>query len=237
MRVWAVKSRRSDVDEALMVLRQVADENMVDAPERLRFRASPQWAQEKNVLRRRLEKLIRDDFSEKNPLTKAFGDQPREVYRQEARFEHTLDLGDELLRVRGSIDRMDRQGERALVVDYKSGSTPIRKDQIERGRNFQMMVYLLAAQALIDEDAAPDAPSAVAGGVFWKIGGDALGSLSAADDAEVIEAGKDHIRRYLERARAGDFAAHANKLDGGKCAAYCDFHQFCRVNVIHQRKR
>ncbi|MEO8394182.1 MAG: PD-(D/E)XK nuclease family protein, partial [Chloroflexota bacterium] len=43
--------------EALIVLGQVAEENMIDAPERLRFRASPQWAQEKEVLRRRLEKL------------------------------------------------------------------------------------------------------------------------------------------------------------------------------------
>jgi len=99
-----------------------------------------------------------------------------------------------------------------------------------------MMVYLLAAQGLIEADSSPDAPSEVAGGVFWRIGGESLGSVSAADDAEVIEAGKDHIRRYLERARAGDFAAHANKLDGGKCASYCDLHQFCRVNAIHQRK-
>jgi hypothetical protein len=100
-----------------------------------------------------------------------------------------------------------------------------------------MMVYLLAAQGLIDEDTSPDAPSEVAGGVFWKIGGESLGSVIAAEDIEVIEAGKAHIRRYLERARAGDFASHANKLDGGKCASYCDLHQFCRVNIVHQRKR
>ena len=234
--------RPERLDEALKILHDVADERMASAPERLRFRASAQWAQEKGVLVRKLEKLIRDDFSGTNPLTKTFGSQPRAVYRQEARFggaEDTfaIDLGDEQLRVRGSIDRMDRQGERVIVVDYKSGSTPIHKEQIERGRNFQMMVYLLAAQHVIEADAAPDAPTEVAGGVFWRIGGDGLGSVSTVEDAEVIEAGKDHIRRYLDQARAGDFAAHANKLDGGKCASYCDLHQFCRVNIVHQRKR
>ncbi len=35
----------------------------------------------------------------------------------------TLDLGGESLRVRGAIDRIDVQGDRAIVVDYKSGST------------------------------------------------------------------------------------------------------------------
>ena len=52
----------------------------------------------------------------------------------------------------------------------------------------------------------------------------------------MIEAGKEHLRRYLALARSGDFAAHANRLDEGKCARYCDFHQFCRVGSIHQRK-
>jgi ATP-dependent helicase/DNAse subunit B len=226
-------------EEAVAVLHKVAAQQMESAPKELRFRASPQWAQEQGVLLRRLEKLIRADFSGENPLNKLFDSLPRVIYRQEAPFREgkvSIDLGGERLRVNGSIDRLDRQGDRVIVVDYKSGSTLIKSDEIASGRNFQMMVYLLAAQALIEADESPDAPREVAGGVFWKIGGEALGSLHAVEDAEVIEAGKDHLRRYLDRARSGDFAAHANKLDGGKCAHYCDFHQFCRVNIIHQRK-
>ncbi len=216
------------LDEALATLNAVAEAQMRSAPDRLRFRASAQWAQEQIVLRRRLERLIRDDFSAKNPLSKAFGAEPRAVYRQESRFETALDLGDQRLRVRGSIDRMDRQGERVILIDYKTGSTRIPKSETERGRNFQLMVYLLAAERLIDLD--------VAGGLFWQIGGDSLGDLTR-EDAEVIDAGKDHLRRYLEQARAGDFAAHATALDGGKCSHVCDFHQFCRVSQMHRQKR
>lgn len=225
------------LDEALAVLGEVADERMRTAPERLRFRASAQWAQEQVVLRRRLERLIRDDFSGESTLEAKFpASASRTIYRQEARFSDLeIDLGDGSIRVRGSIDRIDRQGERAVVVDYKTGSTPINKSEIEAGRNFQMMIYLLAAQSLIMHDDAEATPSEVAGGLFWRIGGGSLGELSA-EDSETIDEGKEHLSRYLALARSGDFATHANRLEGGKCARYCDFHQFCRVNSISRRK-
>jgi RecB family exonuclease len=222
------------------MLHDVADRLMASAPARLRFRVSPQWAQEQQVLRRKLERLIRDDFLGINPLNKQFGGALREIYRQEVPFggdgSFSIDLGAERLRLRGLVDRIDRQGDRAIVVDYKSGSTPFRKTEIEQGRNFQMMIYLLAAQALLEQDTAPDAPHEVAGGVFWQIGGASLGDL-AADEVDIIDAGRDHLSRYLERARQGDFAAHANKLQDGKCASYCDFHQFCRASITSRRKR
>jgi ATP-dependent helicase/DNAse subunit B len=226
-------------DEALAVLRSVADEKMATAPARLRFRPSFQWPQEQAVLRRRLEKLIRDDFGGTSPLDKKFEGAPREIYRQEARFGEdspfSIDLDGEPLRLRGSIDRIDRQGDRVVLVDYKSGGTRFDKSEIERGRNFQMLIYLFAAQAVIDSDTAPDAPRSVAGGLFWQIGRDALGDLRA-DDSEVIAAGREHLSRDLGLARSGDFAAHANRLDAGKCAAYCDFHQMCRQSIMAKGK-
>ena len=227
------------LDEALAVFHAVADDLLASAPGRLRFRASSLWQQEQIVLRRKLEKLIRDDFGGQGALDKHFPGALRQVYRQEARFGEdgpfALDLDGERLRLRGSIDRIDRQGERVIVVDYKSGSTRFDKREIERGRNFQMLVYLSAAQAVIAADPASDAPREVAGGLFWQIGRDALGDLTP-QDADVIAAGKAHLARYLRLARSGDFAAHANQLDADKCASYCDFHQLCRQNVMHKRK-
>ena len=86
------------LDEALALLDEIADERMASAPERLRFRASPQWAQEQIVLRRRLENLIRLDFGGR-PARKNLSRRPaRAIYRQEARFEairsRALDFGD-----------------------------------------------------------------------------------------------------------------------------------------------
>ena len=55
-------------------------------------------------------------------------------------------------------------------------------------------------------------------------------------DYEALDAGREHLSRYLLQARGGDFATHANTLENGKCAAYCDFHQFCRAAVNNRRK-
>jgi ATP-dependent helicase/DNAse subunit B len=63
-----------------------------------------------------------------------------------------VDIGGEKLKVQGYVDRMDRQGSRVIVVDYKSGSTRIEVSEMEAGHNFQMMLYLLAAQQIIADD-------------------------------------------------------------------------------------
>ncbi len=216
------------LEEALTVLDQVADERMPSAPNRLRFRASAQWDEAQIVLKRKLERLVRDDFGGINPLDKEFPGAARQIYRQELKFglenrpPVTLDLDDIKLRVRGAIDRIDVQGDRAILIDYKTGSTRIPASEIADGRNFQMLIYLLAARELIGQE--------VAGGVFWQIGGRSLGELHA-DDAEIIREGETHIVRYLELVRAGDFATHAAKREEGKCTRYCEFHQLCRINV------
>ena len=214
--------------EALAMLDQIADERMRGAPNRLRFRASAQWDEAQIVLKRKLERLVRDDFGGTNPLAKEFPGAARRVYRQELKFglddqpPVTLDLGDIKLRARGAIDRIDVQGDRAILIDYKTGSTRIPASEIAEGRNFQMLIYLLAARELIGQ--------AVAGGVFWQIGGRSLGELHA-DEVEIISEGEQHIARYLELVRAGDFATHAAKREEGKCTRYCDFYQLCRINV------
>ncbi len=215
------------LDEALAVLDQVAAERMPGAPDRLRFRASAQWGEAQIVLKRKLERLVRDDFGGTNPLVKPFGGERRAVFRQELKFGWadqppvTLDLDGTPVRVRGAIDRIDRQGDRAILIDYKSGSTSIPASEIEDGRSFQMLIYLLAARELIGQE--------VAGGMFWHLGNGA-GDV-VLPDAELIAAGAGHIVRYLELVRAGDFAAHAAKREEGKCTRYCEFHQLCRINV------
>ena len=51
------------------------------------------------------------------------------------------------LRVRGYIDRVESVDGRAVVVDYKSGTTPIPRREMEIGRDFQMMVYVLSLES------------------------------------------------------------------------------------------
>ena len=122
----------------------------------------------------------------------------------------------------GTIDRIDLQGERAILVDYKTGSTRIPASEIEDGRSFQMLIYLLAARQLIGRRGRRRGVLADRRAVAGR---------AAGGDVEMIEAGRQHIARYLELVRAGDFAAHAVKREEGKCTRYCEFHQLCRINV------
>jgi ATP-dependent helicase/DNAse subunit B len=223
-------------DLALATLHEKARRLLADAPRRLGFRASALWEQEKAALLRRLEALVRDDFSGSSPIDKAFAsDQPRYAYHFETEFGRAdgfgIMLGGEWLRVAGKIDRVDWQGDRAIVIDYKTGLTKIPTDEITRGRNFQMMLYLLAAQWLFD-------PGEI-GGVFWHLGNRELSGKmisSSETDQAVIAAAKDHLARYLERGRKGDFATQANKLEDGRCHYHCDYHQMCRMSIMGKKR-
>jgi ATP-dependent helicase/DNAse subunit B len=232
-------------DQALTILREVAAELLKSAPERLNFRASALWEQEKVTLLRKLEAVIKLDFSDQSPVVKKFGDEPRRPYRLEAPFGDdarpvSIPIDDVVgsLKVQGYIDRIDRQGVKVILIDYKTGSTTIKTEEMERGRNFQMMLYLLAAQRILSSDPDADAPQAVAGGLFWHLRNQKTSGDITLDDrglASIIQA-QQHLSRHIQRGRAGDFAVQPNKLDHGKCSHYCEFNQLCRVSTINRLK-
>ncbi|MFO7321784.1 MAG: PD-(D/E)XK nuclease family protein [Chloroflexota bacterium] len=234
--------RPENAEIALSILRDVAREVLREAPKRLGFQPSALWEQEKQVLMRKLDAFVRHDFSDPDPLRR-FGSGERTVYAVEVAFGEdgrdfiTLDLGDAgPIRVRGRIDRIDRIGDSLVVIDYKTGATPIDKKELLSGRNFQMMLYVLAAERLLARD--PGGPSWVAGGVFWHIGSRSFIGTLERDDAglEAMSAAREHLARYLLAARGGDFTTEANRLEDRKCARYCEFSTLCRVAIMARNK-
>jgi len=233
------------IEDALRTLRTVAHDVFNAAPEKIGFRADALWTQEQAILLRKLESLVRVDFSADSPINKKFGHIPRVPYQLEAPFGMdedqivTIALDDgEALQVRGYIDRIDRAENRAIIIDYKTGSTTIPISEISEGRNFQMMVYALASETLLKSD--PDAPEEVAGGLFWHVSNSKISGDLHLDDSigqEALEQGRAHLTRYLAQGRAGDFATHANKLQEGKCVRYCEFSQLCRMSIMSRKKR
>jgi ATP-dependent helicase/DNAse subunit B len=227
---------------ALEILEEAAADLLADAPKRFGFNASPLWEYEKPVLLRRLRNTIKADFEGVNAISKLTKKAARRPHLQEARFgikgtpSVTLKAGGETLKLRGSVDRIDLTESGAVVVDYKLGSSKIGVDELRRGRNFQMLVYLEAAQKLLAAEADPAPP--VEGGVFLRIGSkDEIGALHSVEHAEDIERSLEILAANLEHGRAGNFSATINKAQNGKCASFCDFAQFCRVANTHRRKR
>jgi ATP-dependent helicase/DNAse subunit B len=220
------------LDAALTALERVAAERLPDAPQRFHFPVPPQWESEQQVILRKLRALVRDDFNPDSDfnrkLAKLYNGE-RRPHQVEAPFGDggifTLNVGDVRLRVRGKIDRIDTINGQAVVIDYKTGSTGIPTSEIARGRNFQMMIYVLATQGV----------AAVAGGAFWHIGSRSISGWLTPDD-DAINDGRHKLTLYMERGQAGDFSSKANKVKDGKCSRYCEYSQMCRFSVMGRRK-
>jgi ATP-dependent helicase/DNAse subunit B len=229
------------VGRALDMLRRVAPPILQAAPATLGFRATALWEQEQQTLLRKLEKLVRKDFSEEAPARKLSREQERHPYRQEAPFAAEtapvlkLDsLGG--LRVQGFIDRMDRAGDHVIIMDYKTGSTKIPAKEMGMGRNFQMLLYLRAVEAMLQRE--PDGPQQIAGGFFWHLSNTEPSGMIDVEkeaDQEMLERGTAHLHDHIQAGRAGHFPAQPTHFEYGKCSRYCEFSQLCRISTLSKQ--
>ncbi len=213
-------------ERALAIFDEVADELLEDAPALFNFRAGVAWDEEKQIIRARLAALVRQDFSDESPMRKFGG--ARHVERLEHKFqdlEVALGNGDSL-RARGIIDRIDRVDGKLALVDYKTGSTSIPHSDMENGRDFQMLLYLLAL-----DDMARIEGAEVAGGMFWHLRNLKTSGRIHADDEEqqaLLDKARQHIASNLQQGRKGAFPVQATALENGKCLRYCEFAHLCR---------
>ncbi|MDX2163129.1 MAG: PD-(D/E)XK nuclease family protein [bacterium] len=235
------------LDFALRVLDEAAAERLPSAPERFGFRRSALWDQEQAAIVRRARRLIAADFNDSFGFAAVFGAGERAPYRLEAPFSGgagtaVLPVTPDLhIRVNGRIDRIDvihhASGDRLVVMDYKTSSTKIPSDEIVRGRNFQMMLYIRMVERLSEGMADG---TTIAGGAFVHVGTQKTsGVIRMAEPAEaaVIDQGMARLAAHLQAGRDGNFAVQANKIDEGRCSRSCDYHQFCRMAVTHRKKR
>ncbi|MGQ9888638.1 MAG: PD-(D/E)XK nuclease family protein [Aggregatilineales bacterium] len=237
-----------NLDAALAALHAAAGPLLDAAPQDYRFPADARWEQERAALLRRLEALVRQDFSDSSPV-RAVSAAPRRpylletalaVHNRSAAINVEVDGAPEDLRVAGYIDRMDAVDDGVIVIDYKSGSKAIPVSEMRAGRNFQMMVYLLAAQRVLEAQPGADVPRRVLGGLFWHISArKASGNmrLDNPDSAAALDEARAHLGRYISAARRGDYSVAPRKLENGRCAAYCEFAQLCRVSSVNRYKR
>lgn len=246
-----VEIAAANLDFALQILEEVGLKQLAVAPQQLGFRASPIWQQEQDVLMTRLQALVTYDFTEMNAkLAKQYGAQPRKPYIMEAKFGIgdgygiLLDTGTGIppVTIGGYIDRIDRYGDNAIVLDYKTGSSKISLDELKIGRNFQIMLYILAAQGILDskQNNEPDAPQQVLGGFFWHIRDRKTSGVLVTADPEhmtLLNNARTMIGHYVQQAQAGHFTVDPSKPDSdGHCTTYCEFYKLCRVAVTHADK-
>ncbi|MCY4021485.1 MAG: exodeoxyribonuclease V subunit gamma [Chloroflexi bacterium] len=229
--------RPDNLARVLEIFEPIARQKLDSAPQALGFLAGPRWQAEKAMLFKRLRALIRRDFSDASPLNRLEGD--RQVYTVEYEFERLAidlpELGEKLL-VRGKIDRIDVVDDQLILLDYKTGATRIGRSEMEAGRDLQMMLYVLALQA---ERANMTHPSHVKASMFWHLRSlDISGAidLDSEEDKMAIAAARAQVAQNVQAGRKGSFPVRPTKLDGGKCARYCEYARLCRVSVTSPYK-
>ena len=238
----AVRQRELRIDEGSLeaarhIFTQAADDILERAPALFNFRATATWQEEKQVLRNRLAALVKQDFSPDSPLNR-FGE-ARYVHDLELRLNHAeIEFAPEEppLRIAGFIDRVDRVDGELVVIDYKSGTTAIGRREMEIGRDFQMMVYMLALRSLLQRN-GNDAE--VAGGLFWHLRNLRASGICVADDEDdeaALEMARQHVARNVQQSRHGQFPVLATETEGGKCSRYCEFSHLCRMRVTNRHK-
>jgi ATP-dependent helicase/nuclease subunit B len=132
----------ANVESVLQALGSVAEGVFAEAPARYGFRPSPLWDVEQAELSQALEETIRalaETGEGWTPMAyeRVFG----------MRDTPPLEIGVGDVRLRGVIDRLDRNGEgRLRVIDYKTGSSHLESSELIEGRRLQLPLYALAAR-------------------------------------------------------------------------------------------
>ena len=232
-----------NLDSALQLLDCSARQVFKDAPQLLERSMDELWPWQQRIMRARLEAFVRLDFSENSPVGKRLRGTGRRARWLERRFGHDdedfsipllVDGRPEELRLRGVIDRVDESNGRMLVLDYKSGSSPLSPDDLREGVNVQMLVYLRAAEQLL---AQCDPDKELAGGMFLHLRGSSKSSgwISSDEKGEdAMRAAEGRIGENVAAARRGDFSVQPRRPDSsGRCTRFCEFSQLCRVAVTN----
>ena len=123
--------------------------------------------------------------------------------------------------IQGKVDRIDFDGKRYRIIDYKTGKAPSRK-QVEQGLRLQVPLYMLAVEALLcaGEETVDE-------GMYLPVGTTAAemkipgGKMSRE---ELLNAARQFAGQYVSGIRSGQFPAHP----AGACSSWCAARTFCR---------
>jgi len=211
-----------DLTALLDLLRQTAEEVFKTAPKEIGFRPSNLWQIEQAQWLEKLEEnitaLAEDTDWQPIGYEAKFGLEGAQPLR--------IDLGDEILTMHGVIDRVDRNSQGQLrVIDYKTGSAHMSKNDLQLGYRLQLPIYALAARDALDLGLPVE-------GFYWKLLSAEPSSLKLStfsiEDAVGIETaitvGIAHLSRILKGIRDAEFMPEPP--DGG-CASYCPAAAWC----------
>ncbi len=193
------------------------------APMEYGFRPSPLWEYEKSEFLATLQQTIEAIGSASEGWTPVRYEQK---FGMAGNPPLVMDLGKETIRLRGVIDRVDRNETGEIrVVDYKGGSSHLDPKDLESGARLQLPIYALAAQDALQL-------GRVIEGFYWMIQSAKPGALklsrfetdSGQGIGEAVRVVIEHLKAILMGIRAAEFPPKPPK---GECSPYCPAVQWC----------
>ena len=175
------------------------------------------WAAGREAVSARLDRIVAAEAAGADGLTPTlleftFGGEgaPRPAL--------TLTSGDQEVRVRGRIDRVDASPERLLVVDYKNARradryAPLLEPEAHGVTSFQVPLYLLAAQR--------ELPGRASAATYQLLKGASRLEpvVGAPDEAALAQA----VVEVVGRVRRGDLPIVSRDCEGCPFGAVCRF--------------
>ena len=137
------------------------------------------------------------------------------------------------VRFRGFIDRVDvaRDGLRAVIMDYKTGSSrqyeKMKDDPLMAGKRLQLPVYAMAVRETLLPDAALRAE-------YWFVSANG-GYTRVPVTLDAVEAQfRNAVQAIAEGVRGGVFPANPGPsgFGGPENCRYCDFQRICPTNKL-----
>ncbi len=222
---YAAVENPADPAAVLAVLPGIARQVFERAPLEQGFRPSPLWQ------------------AEQEQLLLALGNTVQRLAEQDAgagwlpvAFEHsfgrdgadplTIRVDGQTILLHGVVDRVDRDpAGRLRIIDYKTGSSHLAKQDLTLGRRLQLPLYALAVQDTLRM-------GEIAEGLYWALlkgeaGSLKLSTFTSGEDRgpqAAIDVAMGHLSRIVQGIRQAQFPPAPPK---GGCPAYCPASAWC----------
>ena len=189
----------------------------------------------KEYFKLQIKKIIETDFGIDSPFIK-FGNEPRYVTSLESSFEERIfltEIAPSQIQLRGKIDRVDRLGDRYIIIDYKSGNQPVSRSEISQGLDFQLPIYLFAERSKHRNSLVEPRFSAI----YWHIHrGELRSEIDSVRDVYFLAEIRQKIHQILSYVYRGDFSSKPTRPRDHRCTRYCDYFELCRLARINLHK-
>ncbi|MBY0550084.1 MAG: PD-(D/E)XK nuclease family protein [Candidatus Obscuribacterales bacterium] len=226
-------------DSLQPMIREAFDEALKILEKKPLFVPGPWWEQDKKEMLFRVSRFIRRELkriqTDKDAVAPALFEVSFGTSNPTASPPLVLQCGDDVVHIRGTIDRIDLPGGKipasssgvvAKVIDYKSGGKTISFRDATSGRNLQVPIYALA----VEQSILPG--SSVIGGLYLSISqAKPSGNLNftAEKHASLPARTTSLVTEFVRRIKHGDFVPAPGSRE---VCTHCPHKTMCRVKEM-----